>query len=169
MLQARPDWQWQEQQGQLALKGTGICHLTPFPMKLGWQAAFTIDDVEQFEFFQQCLTDYFQDRASITAAAVDALAGTKQQWPACRGFWFDYLYAGQVAVGQLMQLCGQLPASVLVIGCNDVNALVLLLHPLTTLQGKQLPHGHLVQVPYNRLRPLVLQQSTQNSGFRHTG
>lgn len=155
MLQARADWQWQEHQGNLELRGTGLRHVTPFAVKAGWRAPFTVEEVELFEFFQHSLQDYFHDQESIAAASIDALAGCQQPWPACRGFWFDYLQSGDVSVGQLMQLCGQMPATTLVIGCSEVNALVLLLHPVTTLQGKSLPHGHLVQVPFNRLRPLV--------------
>lgn len=168
MLQARTDWQWQSHQGQLELRGSGVRHVTPFAVKAGWHAPFTVDEVEQFEFFQQCLSHYFQDQASVVAASIDALAGCKQTWPACRGFWFDYLQSGDVAVGQLMQLCGQMPATTLVIGCSDVNALVLLLHPITTLQGKQLSHGQLVQVPFNRLRPVPATSHVLTPSFQQT-
>lgn len=157
MLQARADWVWQEYQGRLQLSGSGVRHTTPFSVIARWQAPFTVDEVEQFEAFQHALAHYFSDEQSIAAAAIDALAGLKQPWPACRGFWFDYLQSGTTRAGELVELCGQMPVTTLVIACSDVNALVLLLHPVTTLQGKELPHGQLVQVPFNRLRPLVTQ------------
>lgn len=156
MIQPHTDWLWREQQGCLALVSGEICHQTSFAVGAHWTAPFSIDDVEHYWFFASQLQRYFADESSIAAASIDAVAALKQPWPACRGFWFDYLQQGAVDAGALVQLCGQHPANAIVLAQHGMNVLVLLLHPVTTLQGKQIPHGHVVQVPFNRVRPLPL-------------
>ncbi len=161
MMQPQPDWLWRENQGKLELAGRSFCHQTHFSVGQGWSAPFSVEDVELFWFFQHQLCHYFCDEASTLAASLDAVAAVKQPWPACRGFWFDYLQSTRCDVGMLVQLCGQHTASGLVIAQTELNALVLLLHPIVTLQGKCIPHGQVVQVPFNRLRPLPTSPQNQ--------
>lgn len=165
MIHPHPDWIWREQHGKLELAGAGFRHLTQYSVRQGWSAPFNVEDVEQFWFFQQHLMNYFGDEGSIIAATLDAVAAVKQPWPACRGFWFEYLQSSPSCVGMLVQLCGQHISSGLVVSQTDLNALVLLLHPITTLQGKSIDHGQVVQVPFNRLRPLHIGQQAYDSAF----